>query len=81
MKNIIVIGGGASGMMAAIAASANGANEESVKLFLNGKIKFTDIAYLNNEAMKNAPEKENFTLEDVLEADRKAREYVIEAVG
>ena len=62
-------------------ASANGANEESVKLFLNGKIKFTDIAYLNNEAMKNAPEKENFTLEDVLEADRKAREYVIEAVG
>lgn len=31
-------------------AAANGANEESVKLFLNGKIKFTDIAYLNEEA-------------------------------
>ena len=31
--------------------------------------------------MTNAPEKENITLEDVLEADRKAREYVIEAVG
>ena len=29
-------------------AAANGANEESVRLFLNGKIKFTDIAYLNN---------------------------------
>ena len=52
----------------------------SVRLFLNGKIKFTDIAYLNNEAMKNAPEKENFTLDDVLEADRAARDYVIEAV-
>ena len=39
-----------------------------------------DIAYLNNEAMKNAPEKENFTLDDVLEADRAARDYVIEAV-
>ncbi len=61
-------------------AAANGANEESVKLFLNGKIKFTDIAYLNNEAMKNASDKIDFTLDDVLEADRKAREYVIEAV-
>ena len=61
-------------------AAANGANEESVRLFLNGKIKFTDIAYLNNEAMKNAPEKENFTLDDVLETDRAARDYVIEAV-
>ncbi len=61
-------------------AAANGANEESVKLFLNGKIKFTDIAYLNNEAMKNAPDKKDFTLDDVLEADRQAREFVIEAV-
>ncbi|MCH5321577.1 MAG: 1-deoxy-D-xylulose-5-phosphate reductoisomerase, partial [Eubacterium sp.] len=61
-------------------AAANGANEESVKLFLNGKIKFTDIAYLNNEAMLNASDKKDFTLADVLETDRKAREYVIEAV-
>ena len=61
-------------------AAANGANEESVKLFLNGKIKFTDIAYLNNEAMKNAPEKQDFTLEDVLSADRAARDFVLETV-
>lgn len=61
-------------------AAANGANEESVRLFLNGKIKFTDIAYLNNEAMKNAPDKKDFTLEDVLETDKKAREFVTEAV-
>ena len=61
-------------------AAANGANEESVKLFLNGKIKFTDIAYLNNEAMRNASDKKDFTLDDVLDADRAAREYVIEAV-
>lgn len=58
-------------------AAANGANEESVKLFLNGKIKFTDIAYLNEEAMLNAPDKTDFTLSDVLEADRIAREFVI----
>lgn len=57
-------------------AAANGANEESVKFFLEGKIKFTDIAYLNDEAMRNAPDKENFTLEDVLETDKAAREYV-----
>lgn len=61
-------------------AAANGANEESVRLFLGGKIKFTDIAYLNNEAMLNASDKKDFTLGDVLEADRAAREYVIEAV-
>ena len=62
-------------------AAANGANEESVRLFLNGKIKFTDIAYLNNEAMKRADDIENFTLADVLEADRKAREFVLESVN
>lgn len=61
-------------------AAANGANEESVRLFLGGKIKFTDIAYLNNEAMRNASDKKDFSLGDVLEADRAAREYVIEAV-
>lgn len=57
-------------------AAANGANEESVKLFLDGKIKFTDIAYLNDKAMRNAPEKKNFTLDDVLETDKAAREFV-----
>ena len=58
-------------------AAANGANEESVKLFLNGKIKFTDIAYLNEEAMLKVAEKKEFTLDDVLDADKAAREYVI----
>ena len=61
-------------------AAANGANEESVKLFLDGKIKFNDIAYLNYEAMKNAPEKKDFTLQDVLDTDRAARNYVLETV-
>lgn len=61
-------------------AAANGANEESVKLFLKGKIKFTDIAYLNNEAMLNASDKKDFDLGDVLETDRAARNYVMETV-
>ncbi len=61
-------------------AAANGANEESVRLFLQGKIKFNDIAYLNNEAMLRAESKADFTLEDVLDTDKKARAYVLDAV-
>ena len=62
-------------------AAANGANEESVRLFLNGKIKFTDIAVLNRAAMEACPLVADYTLNDVLQADRAARDYVIEAVS
>ena len=62
-------------------AAANGANEESVRLFLNGKIKFTDIAVLNRWAMEACPQVADYTLDDVLQADRAARDYVIEAVS
>ena len=62
-------------------AAANGANEESVRLFLNGKIKFTDIAVLNRSAMEACPQVADYTLDDVLQADRAARDYVIEAVS
>ena len=61
--------------------AANGANEESVRLFLNGKIKFTDIAVLNRAAMEACPQVADYTLDDVLQADRAARDYVIEAVS
>lgn len=62
-------------------AAANGANEESVRLFINGKIKFTDIAVLNRAAMEACPQVADYTLDDVLQADRAARDYVIEAVS
>ena len=62
-------------------AAANGANEESVRLFLNGKIKFTDIAVLNRAAMEACPQVADYTLDDVLQADRASRDYVIEAVS
>ena len=62
-------------------AAANGANEESVRLFLNGKIKFTDIAVLNRAAMEACPQVADYTLDDVLQAARAARDYVIEAVS
>lgn len=57
-------------------AAINGANEESVKLFLEGKIKFTDIEKLNSDAMLNAYSCDNYTVDDVFETDRAAREFV-----
>ena len=54
----------------------NGANEEAVKLFLKGKIGFLDIYRLCENAY-NKQKKINYTtVEEVLEADRAARESV-----
>lgn len=58
-------------------AAINGADEEAVKLFLAGKIGFTDIAELVTEAMDAQPDAENITVDDIFEADRRAREYVL----
>ena len=57
-------------------ACANSANEQAVALFLDRKIRFTDIAELVNSAMINTPDVQNYTLADVLEIDRWARDYV-----
>ena len=51
--------------------------KKALSFSLQAKIKFTDIAYLNEEAMLSAHSKADFTLADVLEADRAAREFVI----
>ena len=56
--------------------AVNGANEEAVRLFLQDKIGFTDIFTLVDEAMRRQKLAEEYTLEEVLEADRTAREYV-----
>ncbi len=56
--------------------AVNGANEEAVKLFLQGKIRFTDIAEIVNFALENQPFVEDFCLDDVLQADITAREAV-----
>lgn len=57
-------------------AAANGANEEAVALFLAGKIKFLDIAKFVEMAVKAQPDVKGYTLDDVFEADRAARELV-----
>ena len=57
-------------------AILNGANEVAVELFLEEKISFLDIARLVEGALERVASKPAETLEDVLEADRAARQAV-----
>lgn len=62
-------------------AAANGANEVAVKLFLDGKIRFTQIGDLVYAAMKNQPDVEKITsVQDILDADQTARSFVLNEV-
>lgn len=58
-------------------AVLNGANEAAVAQFLAGKIGFLDIADKVAQAMSKVPVVQNPTLDDVLEADRAARQAVL----
>ena len=60
---------------------ANGANEAAVKLFLDKKISFTDIGDLVWDSMSAVEIREINTLQDVLDADLAAREFVRSAVS
>lgn len=55
----------------------NGANEQAVALFLQGKLRFTDIGELVCGALDDIKGASEFSLEDVFAADRAAREYVL----
>lgn len=61
-------------------AAANGANELCVDLFLKGKIGFLDIGELVASAAESTPKTENYTINDVFEADKMAREYVLKKI-
>lgn len=61
--------------------AANSANEQANMLFRNGRIKFLEIGELVGEAMEACQSKEDFTLSDILAADREAREFVMDRVG
>lgn len=54
----------------------NGANEEAVAMFLRDQIGFYDIYRLVHQAVDAVPFVQNPTLEQILEADRLAREAV-----
>jgi 1-deoxy-D-xylulose-5-phosphate reductoisomerase len=54
----------------------NAANEEAVKLFLNNKIKFLQIAEIVKSAMLHHNVSYNVTLEKILEIEAETRDYV-----
>lgn len=57
-------------------AVLNAANEEAVKLFLDDHIHFTEIPAFVEEAVKRQEQKPFPSLEEVLAADRSARNFV-----
>ena len=59
-----------------IPAVMNGANEEAVKLFLEHKIGFTQLFDLVINATERAEFISSPTLEDIINSDKSAREYV-----
>ncbi|MBQ2897364.1 MAG: 1-deoxy-D-xylulose-5-phosphate reductoisomerase [Clostridia bacterium] len=62
-------------------AFLNGANEAAVELFLNDKIGFLDIGDCIEEAIKSYKSITNYTLSDILTADKQAREKILQICG
>ena len=69
-KKALSLGGAAT-------AVANGANEEANRLFREGKITFLEIGDLVMGAIDNIDNFEPLCVDDVLKADKLAREYVL----
>ena len=62
-------------------AVLNAANSEAVRLFLEGRIKFTDIPVLVKQAMDKHFNTSEPTLEDILAADQWAKKEIITSVA
>ncbi len=56
-------------------AMINGANEEAVRLFLEGKISFTEIGDIAEKMLAQTGHTDEYALDDVIEADKRAREF------
>ncbi len=61
-------------------AAVNSANEMANELFREGKIGFLDIARLVSEALENCKRVDEYSLEDVIETDSWAREFVRKSI-
>ena len=64
-----------------VPAAANGADEQAVQLFLEGRIGFTDIGDLVKAAARRQQPGEAAGWRDISDADAAARRFVLEAVG
>ena len=62
-------------------AVLNGAKEKATALFLKDKISFLEIEYSVKEALKAHQPVEDPTLEDLMSADKWAREFVLKRIG
>lgn len=62
-------------------AAMNGANEEAVALFLKDQIGFYDIYRLVSQAVEAVPFVEVPSLDEILEADRLARVFVMQGIS
>jgi 1-deoxy-D-xylulose-5-phosphate reductoisomerase len=56
--------------------AVNGANERAVELFLNDKISFLDIGKAVYGVLERFDFNDEYTIDDVFNADKMAREYV-----
>ena len=61
-------------------AAVNSANEMANELFREGKIGFLDIARLVSSALDNCKRVDTYSLEDILETDIWAREFVRKSI-
>ena len=61
-------------------AAVNGANEQAVAAFLAGRISFLRIGELVEEVLMNTENKDIQGVEDILAADKAAREYVAKRI-
>ncbi len=62
-------------------AFANSANEQANLMFRQGKIGFLEIGELVERVMNDAPKVETYTVDDVYNADKEARNLVIKYSG
>ena len=69
----------AAGRGGTATAVLNGANEVAVERFLKGDLSFLDIPVLVERALERVPVVSDPGLEDILEADRAAREAAVGA--
>jgi 1-deoxy-D-xylulose-5-phosphate reductoisomerase len=59
----------------------NSANEEAVRAFLHDEIKFIQIGEIVSSVLEKFPQSEITCYEDVMAADKAAREYVRNIIG
>ena len=60
-------------------AVLNSSNEEAVGLFLEGKIKFTEIIQKVEEVIEKHKKKDNPSLDDIMESEKWAKEEVLKS--